>query len=1289
MRLRVIARLLLSVSLLLAALSSNPCFAQTGTTSLRGTVTDKSGGVIAGAKITISNAALAVTRETQSSETGAYAFLALPPGTYKLTVQTPNFRTYERTNLELLVDVPNSLDVALEVGSTTETVEVNTQYETVNTTDATLGNAFDSRQILALPFEGRDAAAVLSLQPGAVYIGRPEDVQRDTNVDSRSGALNGGRSDQANITLDGVDNNTQLTGDAYTGAVRSTLDSIEEFRVTTAGANADQGRSSGGQIALVTKSGTNNFHGSAYIQDRSALGEANDWFNKHAELNNGLPNKPSPLTRNVFGASLGGPILKDRLFFFGTYEGLRQNQSAQVNRNVPSVNFRNGIVSYPDANGGVTTLTRAQIAGMDPNCSALGSCPQGPGPDPAALAVFNMYPMPNSSICSNNDGFNISCFTFAAPVPIHQNTSIAKLDYNLNRSGTQRLFIRGNYQSDSTASAPQFPGDKPNSLTRDNSRALGVGYTGVFSSNLINSFRYGFTRQGQQVAGLQTLPLVSFRFIDDLVPATSTRSFHVPVNNFVDDLSWTKGKHTLQFGTNIRRIDNDRTSNATSFSDALINPEFLVTGPANSGGSLDPGLFGYPEPNSQNLSVYNDAIIDLVGIVSQVTADYNRDKTGKTFASGEPVPRQFRSWEYEWYFQDVWHATSNLTVTAGLRYVILEPPYEVNGNQAAPDISLHDYTLTRARMAEQGLAYSPTFGFNLSGQANGKQPYWNYDYKDLGPRLAFAYSPNASKGLLHSLFGDHGKSSIRAGYGIVYDHFGEGIVNSFDQNGTFGLSSSIINGAGIQTVDRGARFTGLHDIPVQSLDGPLLAPPPAGGFPAVPPISTSANYAEQISFGLDDKLKTPYSQLVDLSFTRELSGGFTFEAAYVGRFARRLIEQRDLTQPINLKDPKSGMDYFTAASAFSKLFYATGGNANATIAPIPFWEDLFPMAAGTCGAGTTATQCMYEFYAQGNIGPAGFGETNALNILDAVCSPSCLQLPGQPAGGLPFQFYSPQFSALYAFSNVGTSSYNAGEFTLRSKPRHGVQFDFNYVFSKSLDIGSDAERQPIYGGLSAVINTWAPYQLRGPSDFDTRHAINTNFVVDLPFGRGKWIGHNWNRAMDTALGGWQVTGLGRWTSGFPFSVGPGGTYPTDYQLSGNAFTINAPPTGLSFITDPANNLHGDPFAFKGGPAADTNPLNLGPGGQYNFRYAYPGESGQRNNFRGQGFFGIDMGVNKNFKIYEGVELRLNANAYNVTNSVRFDPVSISASLSNSTSFGQYSNVFLPSRRFEFGARVSF
>ena len=1296
----------------LAGMSATSSFAQQGATAIIGEVTDPQGNAVTGAKVVASDPGSGVTREAVTDDQGRFQLLSLQPGTYTVRVEFTGFRTAVTDKIEALVSSTQKLNIRLELGSVADTIEVTEGIVApVNTTDATLGNAFTSAQILALPFEGRDAAGVLSLQPGATFIG----TNVDDNVDTRNGSINGGRSDQANITLDGVDNNPQSTGKAFTGAVRSTLDSIEEFRVTTAGDNADQGRSSGGQVALVTKSGTNSFHGSLYEQNRPTVTASNDWFNKHAQLNNDEPNTPGKIIRNTFGGAIGGPIIKDRLFFFGTYEGQRLAEDTQVIRNVPSSNLRDGVVLYPCADptacpgGSVQGLSGqsysfapgnsgvgpADIKAMDQGCLITGACPNGNGVNPAVVNVFNQFPQPNSSICPSSDGFNFSCYTFSAANPQRLNTTIAKIDYNLTKSGTHRLFLRGNYQTDIDSLPPQFRGQPPANTIRDTSRAIAVGYTGVLSNTLVNSFHYGLTRQSRDNLGIEDAPIVTFRGIDDLHPGVSTLSpetsfttkFHIPVHNWVDDVTWTHGRHTFQFGTNIRFINNVRQSDGSNFNFASTNPVFLAGTPAGSGGSLDPAAFGFPDVDPNNSQVYDNAVVNLVGVISEVTGQYNRTVNNVQIPQGALVPKQFRSWEFDWYAQDSWHITPNLTITAGLRYSILEPPYETSGNQVQPDFSLNQYVNDRSRLMQQGLTSQQIIGYSPSGQANGKSPFWPYDYKNLGPRLSVAYSPNPSGGLMKALFGGGGKSSIRAGFGIVYDHFGEGLIDTYDQSGALGLNTVVSNAASIQTVDGAARFTGLNDIPVSSTLGTLLNPAPTAPFPYTPPVSTEGNSVQQIAFGFDDKLKTPYSEMVDLSFTRELPGGFVFGASYVGRFAHRLLEQRDVAMPLDLKDPKSGTDYFTAATAFAKL-------ANANTPPdqvpnMPYWQNLFPDAAGVNGSycngpsttgSPTATQSMYEMF-QCNWGASTFGASNFINVFDTNCFPACASINGVQT---PFAFYNPQFTALYAWSSMGTSAYNAAQFVLRSRPTHGLQFDFNYTFSKSIDEGSDAERVPAFGGLSAVINTWEPKQLRGPSDFDARHQINANWVYDLPFGRGRHFGSSWNRFTDSIIGGWGLSGIYRWTSGFPFTIPAGGTWNTNFQLSGNAVVVgNAPKQKLTFVTNPALNLQGDPFAFSVG----NDPSAAGD----NLRLPYPGESGTRNNFRGQGFFGIDLGVNKNFRITEHQTLRFSAYAYNLTNSVRFDPatITLNGALTNPSTLGQYSGTLTKPRVMEFALRYQF
>ncbi|MGA3349161.1 MAG: carboxypeptidase-like regulatory domain-containing protein, partial [Candidatus Sulfotelmatobacter sp.] len=321
--LRVIA---LSVAVLLVP--SVLLLAQTATTSLHGTVYDAKGAVVAGAIVTIVNPATGFSRTTKSDSQGSYQFLELPPAKYDLTVNSQGFATMKQSGLELQVATPATLNVNMEVTGGTVTVEVSSSAPLVNTQDASMGHAFGADQIADLPFEGRDPAGILSLQTGVVFTGNSTHISSAS--DSRAGAVNGARSDQTNITLDGVDNNDELLGTAFTGAIRAPLDSLEELKVTTSNSDADTGRSSGGQVSEVTKSGTNHFHGSLYIYNRPNFTAANDWFNKASQIEANQPNTAPFLLRNTFGANVGGPIIKDRMFFFGAYEGQRKREDLQV-----------------------------------------------------------------------------------------------------------------------------------------------------------------------------------------------------------------------------------------------------------------------------------------------------------------------------------------------------------------------------------------------------------------------------------------------------------------------------------------------------------------------------------------------------------------------------------------------------------------------------------------------------------------------------------------------------------------------------------------------------------------------------------------------------------------------------------------------------------------------------------------------------------------------------------------------------------------------------------------------
>ncbi|MCU1305471.1 MAG: hypothetical protein JWN45_166 [Acidobacteriaceae bacterium] len=1310
-----------------AAFACSFAWAQSATTSLRGTVTDPKGAVVTNASVTLANPATGSSRNTQTGSDGVYQFLEVSPATYTLTVESPGFATLKQDKVTLQVSQPATLDVKMQVKVASEIVEVSGEAPLVNTTDASQGNVIDTAQLAALPAEGRDPVAILSLQPGVTFIGNAV----DQNNDSRGGSVSGARSDQTNVTLDGLDNNDQVLGFAFQGALRAPLDSLQEFRVTTSNSNADSGRSSGAQVNLVTKSGTNNFHGSLYEYNRSNIGQSNDWFNKQSQLKSGLPNKPGVLHRNTFGASIGGPIIKDRFFFFADYEGQRTNEAIQTTREVPSALLRQGTMQFPcdagaDPNCTTTnpnftvasdprlssgqllaTISASDIAALDTACQSAPSnpCPWGGGADPNVLAIFQQYPQPNSDALG--DGFDYRAFTFAAPAPAKLDTYIVKLDYKLNESGTHTLFVKGHLQNFHSSTAPQFPGLPPNDFLTNNSKGLFAGYTALLSNTLVNNFRYGFIRQGLGDRGLSASDFNHFRGLDDVRSFGNSVLTNVPVHNFVDDVSWTKGKHTFQFGGNLRIITNNRAGNAQNVSSTSTNVFWL--GPAaiaNTCTSLDPASLGatgcggtdlgYPSVDSSFGESFDFAAAAVAGLLTQTNKIYNQDKTGHVFAPGEMIPRNFKSTEGEFYAQDSWRVTPNLVLTGGVRYSLLQPPYEIHGNQAAPDVSLNDWFKTRYGAMLQGQTYNSNdrpVSMALSGQANGKKPYWNWDYKDIAPRVSLAYSPHAESGFLHSLFGGAGRSSIRAGYGIYYDHFGEGIVNTFDRQGSFGLTTALVNPAGNQQVDCTPRLLDLTTLPPAgtSFCNQTVVGPPPTGFPVTPPtFFNDGSFA--IYWGLDDKLKTPYSHVFDFSITRELSKNYVVEASYIGRLGHRLLQEADLAMPLDIVDPTSKMDYFKAATLLTKA--ANAGTDINQLAPIPYWENLFPAAAGNLGFGPpgssgnlgcapgnnvnaanyTATQAMYDMYScfAGN-------ETTGLFVADLLCLPACAQLAGQPAGGQPFNFFDDQWSSLYSWRSIGNSAYHALQFTLKHPMSSGLQFDFNYTFSKSIDVGSNAERVNVFetdfGGFGdQVINSWSPNQLRGVSDFDMRHQITADWVWQVPFGRGRHFASGMGKVADAIFGGWGFSGIAHWTSGLPWSMGSGSGWPTNWELQGLAVQTSNPGRVGVF-----HDSQGNPTMFKDSTKAKNA-----------FRFPYPGESGQRNELRGPGYFEIDTGVQKAWKLTEQQQVKFAWETFNLTNSVRFD-AALSADNFALTfgQFGQYTNTLSKPRVMQFSLRYEF
>jgi hypothetical protein len=1252
----------IAVAFLLVALTLNS-FSQNASTSLRGTVTDPSGAVVPGATVSIVDSATGYKNSVTSSGSGEYALTQIPPAKYTITVSASGFSSQSKI-AELLVNQPATVNFTVTVQATQQIVNVTAEAQTLNTSDASLGGSMGNTMIQALPSETRNVPDLLSLQPGVLFLG---DAQNSQIQDSRSGSVNGGRSDQGNVTLDGVDDNDQVNGYAFTGVLRETQDSIEEFRVTTGDANADAGRSSGAQISLITKSGTNKFHGAAYEYNRPTLTVANNWFNKQAQLNSGEANVPGKLIRNIFGADLGGPIKKDKLFFFVNYEASRIAENAQVTQTVPTASYQQGLLTYT-SNNVAQTLTPAQISTLDAGCTANAVCPWGPGANPNALAYFNSMPAANG--LNEGDGYNSGSYSFSSPNPQSLNTLIAKIDYT--PSDKHHLFVRGNLQKDTTDFPEQFPGQGPTNTLEDNSKGITAGETWTINPNLVNDVRYGYIRQGNGNVGVGSGDYVDFRFLSTPTAETRSTVASVPVNNIIDNLNWNKGKHDFQFGGNWRLIHQNRLSDANSFNVGSTNPYWF-----NSTPPPQPDSIGEPSVDSGFSNSYQIAYSNLVGNIPSVTDVYNYDVTsatsGNLLADGAPLDRHYKANEYEYYLQDSWRVKPNLTLTFGIRHTLLQTPWESKGQQVAPTIDTHTWYQQREASALQGQVYEPDLTFTPAGPAYGKPGYWPKSKDNIAPRFAVAYSPDS-------------KTSIRAGAGIYYDHYGESLVSIFDQEGAFGLSSALTNPAGVYGYENAPRFTGRHDLPFNNGVGasPIT-------YPYAPPSGAEEGF--QITWGLDSKLKTPYSEAIDFSVQRELPGGFTLETAYVGRLGRHLLQSLDLAEPVDFVDPQGGGDYFAAGSQLSHLVDVNGGNNLAAVSAIPYFEHVFAFMANNpnvaaydnngnqiySGTGHTATQNIYT--AEWAPTRPTSGATTALSDIDFFCYYGC------PAG-YQSKFWQQQFSSLYALSTVGMSYYNAGQITLRHPSSHGLQADISYTYSRSIDMGSDAERNTEFTGTgsaaganvtstgSSILNTWKPYLNRAPSDFDTTHLLTVDWVYLLPVGRGQHFGAGANTLVNELIGGWQLSGIARSTSGLPFTLFEPG-FTTNWQQESYGVVTTKVKMRRYF------DQNGNPQFF-----ADPNGINNGIATGGPVRLPYPGEAGERNNFRGDGYFDLDSGLSKTWKLADYGALKFAWEVYNVTNTVRFDPASINSGLSGG-SLGVASALLTTPRRMQFALRYDF
>jgi hypothetical protein len=1030
---------------------------QTGTSGISGTVTDPQGKAVPGAKVTITNTATNATRTMQTTATGGYIFDLIAPGDYRLEIEAKGFNKAVVESVRALVGRETESNVQMEIGQMNQVVEVSPsgQNAIINTQDASLGNVFESNQITELPLEARNLVDLLSLQPGS----------------TREGYVTGARADQSNVTLDGVDINNAQTGNAAVPATTNNLvigqldtdrgnittgpvlrlnsEAIEEFRVTTANGNANEGRSSGAQVNLVTKSGSNNWHGAAYELYRGTLFEANDWFSNAA----GVPR--TPLVRNTFEGGLGGPILKDKLFFFYDYAGRRDATAQGETRIVPLASLGQGIINYAYCTNAACNTTAKASLNLAQNQQAYAAAGINPAALAALAAAAAKYPANDTT---QGDQLNTGGFRFNATTPVKLNSHVARFDYTLTHN--QTLFVRLNAIYD-TQILPQWLPGTPSPQVWSHPRGLAAGHTWTIGSNWVNNLRYGFTRQAFTQGGDSSGNDISFRFVFQPTGQQHTLTRITPVHNFTDDLSWIHGKHTLQFGGNVRVIGNSRVSFANAFDNAITNPSFYLGGGDHVSTDFQKYLTANNLPGGttgQSLSSTSEvqnAATAIIGRFSQYTADFTFGKNGSLLNAGTPSSRDFATQAYDEYVQDSWKLRPNFTLTVGLRYSLERPVYETQGFEVQPTIPLGTYFQDRLAAAAQGNNFTAPIVINRSGPVNGGKPMYNWDKTEFQPRLAVAWSPNYSNGLLHAIFGGGGKSVVRGGFAKTNDYYGEALAVDWDLNNTLGFTSNYTTPANTYDTSAGSTkplaplFTGFNQS-VRTL--PNVVVPGSLVFPLSQPIDEG----ERIETGVDSNLTAPTEYVWNLTYERQMPAGTTLSFSYIGRSARHLLARRDAMAFNDVRDPKSGMDWYTAGTILEKQ--RAQDIDTSQIASIPFFDNLFPanlvslmnndpnIQAGF-PSNWTPTQVFYGLQSRGGGGhptnPFAFFAGNDWTDGQAQIDIALFD------AGLPTRFMQPQYGALSAWSTVANSNYNA--FTASVQQRlHSLTLDLNYTFSHSL-----------------------------------------------------------------------------------------------------------------------------------------------------------------------------------------------------------------------------------------------
>jgi hypothetical protein len=1091
--------------LAILALGASMAFAQTvNTARMDGSVTDPQGAVVVGADVTVVNSNTATNFKTKTGDRGQWAVPALPQGVYRVSVAMKGFRTTVVEDVVMDAGVPVTVNAKLQIGQVTETVEVSGAAALVQADNATINSTIEAIEVQDLPNISRNAMDVLVSQPGM-----------QTATEDRYSSVNGLPNNGLNVTLDGLDmQDYNKNSNGYYSRSPINLDMVDQITMSTSAAGADSTGEGAAQIKFITKSGTNQFHGGAYWQVENTDLNANEYFNTI----NHLPRNAIQLNQNGF--HVGGPILKNKLFFFTDIEFLFEPDSAAFSRTVINTPDMSGNYTYPDSSGvlhTVNVLTLAKAAGFNAT------------PDPiisqtlSQIASYygNGILVPNTSTAD----YNRSTLNYGVHAENKQYMSMERLDYNINSK--HNLSVSYSYDKYDeipdigNSIVPIYPGTgdvvgTTISTGQHSIRAMGtISLRSALSPHLTNEFHSGLYL-GVTVFqdGLASdapysewkgyVPSLGFSLSGVTASSGSSRRSSPP-KQASDTMSYVKGTHMFTFGGNFTQENlwyetvGDESIPDIAFGAATGDP--VVTGSTNIFTTTN-----FPGASSTYLSDAAGLYATLTGRVSSISRQVVLGPNG-TYGS-TPLIDNIRQREFGMFAQDAWRVLPNLSVTFGLRYEQQEPFQDLN--------HVYSTVSTASVWGISGIGNMFMPG-TLTGVNPTYEPLAGNNYNTLHkllPSAGFAWQIPEYHGILGILFGHHqGASVLRAGYGMASIREGASIVRSI-YDGNQGLTYT----TSVNPTSYPQYFGAAGSVLFSQATLPSQPYPTSPTYPMTPTGSNELN-------SFDPNLKLGYVQSWNVGFQREIGKSNVIEVRYTGNHG--LHEWRQ----VNLNEVDLFQSGFLqqAYIAQNNLAIARGGNINANTSVTNFGDQGLPgqqpiPIISTAFGSTTTTSYATDLRQNrmATIADAIYANATYMGNLTKAGYPANLFVvnPAVASGGD------------YLVTNWGKSFYDGMQVEFRRRLTTGLSLSASYVFSKSLADGAVAS-----GSDSGTPTTFRNLGLdKGPSSFDIRNAIKYNVVYQLPFGTGRRFLSSGNRVLRQIVGGWQISAVGRTQSGTPSSL---------------------------------------------------------------------------------------------------------------------------------------------------------